>query len=138
MANRDRAYIVSKERDLSIEEMIKLAEQVDNWKASKVLSHPEKRYSFMYPSVYAFHGNLGEITLELGIDKGQAWSELYSITVSTHLNILGHYEQKQRKFPAGLVELFSKLRLKYKQGYCEKIESDEKEGLAQARRLLNQ
>ena len=76
---------------LSIEEMLKLSENVENWRATSITRHVNEYSYFHPPKVYGFKGRLGEITLDLE-SSIENFSQRYSLTASSTLNILCYYQ----------------------------------------------
>lgn len=121
---------------LSIEEMLSLAGQVKDWRATCVYKHQEKQYSHFEPQVTEFQGVIGNIILDLDSSSENSFSRWYRITAHSLLNILGDYKEKESKCVPMLVQLYSSLESKYIQDYLERVRFDMKSGLEEARILL--
>jgi len=131
-------YEMRSHSSLSIEELLGLAEQVDNWKATCVYRHQKKQHSHSEPSVTKFQGVVGNITLDLESSSACSFSRCYIITAHTPLNILGDYKEKESKCVPRLVQLYTSLETRYVQDYLERVKTDMREGFEEARKLLRE
>ena len=121
---------------LSIEEMLKLTKLVTSWKPTRICRHLEKEYSFIKPSVEEFEEVVENIVMNIKSSSEGSFSRWYKINVSTDMNILGEYREKESKCVPGLKTLFLNLELRYVENYLEKVRQDMENGLDNARRLI--
>ena len=126
----EEIWAMRNSRSLSLDEMLDLAGQVKSWETTGVYQHTEKQYSYFEPQPFKFQARVGRITLDLAGPKD------FRITASTPLNILGDYEQIRRKCDPRLVKIFSDLESRYIQDYFDRVKSDMKLGLEEARKLI--
>ena len=127
---------IQRMRRLSIEEMLKLAWQVLDWRAIRVSPYMRYHYGNDYtPSVSEFQGVVGNIALDLEYGK-DGLSRSYEIIVYTHLNTLGRYKEKEGKCFPELIRLYSDLDSEYIQGNLERIRLDMESNLEEARKLI--
>lgn len=128
-------------KEISLEEMLNLAEKVRNWKATCIGKHDEetiRKYPFLMfeqPTVYGFKGSVGKITLDLESSSANSWFRWYRITAQSHLQALGHYKEKEGKCAPRLMKLYSILEQGYAREYLRKVKKDLKYARGMARKV---